>query len=304
MWRADSDTGLAGSRSRPAGTLAGRLGWRTRAFLAALLLAPAGLQPAALPAGEAVTGGVATVATDVARVQRAFAAEIRPHRELPPTLAGYYAGLLQGALASAGLGDDAGHWIVLVDRNPRVQLAMIFARMGQRAAWQWVGAAPASTGRPGEFDHFLTPLGVFRHTLDNMDFRAEGTFNENGIRGYGVRGMRVYDFGWVEAQRGWGKGGESEMRLQMHATDPARLESRLGRPASKGCIRIPAALNRLIDRFGLIDADYLAAVERGDELWVLRPDRTPVAEPGRYLVVVDSALAPRPAGSAVMAASR
>jgi hypothetical protein len=24
-----------------------------------------------------------------------------------------------------------------------------------------IGASPVATGRPGEFDHFITPLGVF-----------------------------------------------------------------------------------------------------------------------------------------------
>lgn len=269
-------------------------------ILAVWLAAPTMLEADSPPA-RAVAG---ISASDVARVQQAFLTEIKTRRNLPAAATAYYAGLLESALAGAGLEDDPGHWIVLVDRNPRSQLAMIYARTGPRSPWQWVGAAPASTGRPGEYDHFLTPTGVFDHSLTNVDFRAEGTLNENGIRGYGARGMRVFDFGWVEAERGWGKRGESEMRLQMHATDPARLESRLGRPASKGCIRIPAALNRLIDRYGLLDADYLAAASRGDELWVLRPDRTPVAVPGRYLVVVDSRLAPpatasRPVGSVV-----
>ena len=43
-----------------------------------------------------------------------------------------------------------------------------------------------------------------KHSLANMDFRAEGTFNDNGIRGYGRKGMRVFDFGWVVSERGWG----------------------------------------------------------------------------------------------------
>ena len=59
----------------------------------------------------------------------------------------------------------------------------------------YVGAAPVSTGKVGQFDHFETPTGVFAHTLRNPDFRAEGTKNANGILGYGAKGMRVYDFG-------------------------------------------------------------------------------------------------------------
>ena len=241
-----------------------------------------------LPLPDSGAAAVAAPATaDLARVQQAFSAQVRPQRKLSANTIQSYAGRLDQALADAGIADP-GQWIVLVDRSPHAQTALLFARASNDAPWQWIGAAPVSTGKPGQFDHFVTPLGVFDHNLDNMDFRAEGTLNENGIRGYGVRGMRVYDFGWVEAQRGWGKGGESEMRLQMHATDPDRLEQRLGQSASKGCIRIPAALNRLIDHFGLLDADYLAAVERGESLWVLKADRSPVANPGRYVVVIDS----------------
>jgi hypothetical protein len=231
---------------------------------------------------------LAAASNEFNAVRQAFVQQVPRHLNLPAATATRYAGLLASALQADGRDAEAGDWVVLVDRNPRIQAAMLFARAGDGASWQWVGAAPTSTGMPGRFDHFITPVGVFDHSLENMDFRAEGTYNENGIRGYGARGMRVYDFGWVDAERGWGKGGESQMRLQMHATDPDRLESRLGHPASKGCVRIPAAMNRLIDRFGLIDADYEAAVERGDSLWVLTQDRTPVARPGRYLVIVDS----------------
>jgi hypothetical protein len=159
--------------------------------------------------------------------------------------------------------------------------------------WNFIGAAPVSTGRRGGFEYFLTPVGVFAHTPANPDFRAEGTRNEFGVRGYGVKGMRVFDFGWVIGERTW-DGRTSPMRLQVHATDPDLLEPWLGEPRSKGCIRIPAGLNRLLDRYGLLDADYEEALARGARLWVLAPDRTPTPWSGRYLVVVDSQRAARP----------
>jgi hypothetical protein len=99
----------------------------------------------------------------------------------------------------------------------------------------------------------------------------------------------------VQAERGWGGGGLGTMRLQVHATDPTVLEPRLGRAESKGCIRIPATLNLFIDRHGLLDADYEAALAAGRRLWVLRSDRSPIAWPGRYLVVVDSGRSERAA---------
>ena len=114
-------------------------------------------------------------------------------------------------------------------------------------------------------------------SLDNPDFRAEGSFNKNHIRGYGLRGRRVFDFGWQSAERGWGKGGVSRMRLQMHATDPGVLEPRLGRVASEGCISIPATLNVFLDRYGVLDADYEEAIAAGKAQWVIRP--APPARP-------------------------
>jgi hypothetical protein len=163
--------------------------------------------------------------------------------------------------------------------------------------WCWLGATPASTGRVGAFEHFRTPLGVFLHGPHNPDYRALGTVNERGIRGYGARGLRVFDFGWVTAERGWGRGGTGTMRLQVHATDPVRLEPRLGRAASKGCIRITAALNRFLDCHGLLDAEYDAAQAAGRRQWILRLDRTTIPWPGRCLVVVDSQRRERPAWS-------
>ena len=87
------------------------------------------------------------------------------------------------------------------------------------------------------------------------------------------------------------------MRFQMHATDPSVLEARLGRVESEGCIRIPATLNVFLDRHGILDADYEAAAANGKPQWVLKPDRQPIPWPGRFLVIVDSQAAERPAWS-------
>lgn len=233
-----------------------------------------------------------TAATD-APLAAEFAVEVDKRLELPDEERAGYAKRLAAALSAAGRIDLEAQYVLLVDRSPRVQAIFVYW-LSPEGGWSLVGASPVSTGRPGEFDHFYTPLGVFSHTLDNMDFRAEGTQNKLGIRGYGARGMRVYDFGWVMGERGWNGGGPGEMRLQMHATDPTVLEPRLGRWHSKGCIRIPAALDRFIDRHGLIDADYERAVLAGRNLWVLLPDRTPTPWAGRYLVVVDSERSARP----------
>jgi len=223
----------------------------------------------------------------------AFAREVELRLEVPPPVQAEYAARLEAALAGAGIGDPAAQYFVLVDRSARVQAGFVYWRSPE-AQWRFIGASPVSTGRPGEYEHFLTPLGAFVHP-GNMDFRAEGTPNALGILGYGRKGMRVFDFGWVVEERAWGQGGSGLMRLQMHATDPRRLEPLLGeRRHSKGCIRIAASLNTFIDRHGLLDADYEAAARAGKAPWVLRPDREPTPWPGRWLVVVESERTARP----------
>ena len=222
-----------------------------------------------------------------------FAREVDHRLDVPLAAQRQYVLLLQQALTNANLPDPAAQAFLLVDRSAQVQAAFVVLRTSA-GGWYWVGATAVSTGKTGTFEHFLTPLGVFAHSLDNRDFRAKGTFNTNHIRGYGVRGMRVFDFGWQTAERGWGAGGTSKMRLQMHATDPAVLEPRLGRVASEGCIRIPATLNIFLDRHGILDADYEQAQTGGKVQWVLKRDRQTIAWPGRYMVIVDSDAIDRP----------
>lgn len=267
------------------------------------------LMAAASMAPAAAAGQVADPASP-ASVAAHFEREVTRRLDVPPPVRERYLALLQQALDAAGLRDLPPQHLLLVDRSPQVQMLAVLLWAPDPAgamAWHWIGATPVSTGSTGRFDHFRTPLGVFAHTLANPDFRAEGTFNDNGIRGYGVKGMRVFDFGWAQAERGWGQGGLGQMRLQMHATDPDQLEQRLGRVDSKGCIRIPATLNQWLDRHGTLDADYLqamASADPGKAAWVMRADREPLPWPGRWLVIVDSATATRPDWAVPAAAKR
>ena len=225
-----------------------------------------------------------------------YQAQVVQRLEPPPEEVVHYGALVKDMLQGA-VGDVATpQYVVLVDRNPLVQALFVFWLAAGEAP-VLIGASPVSTGRVGQFDHFETPLGVFDHTVANPDFRAEGTKNKLGFRGYGVKGMRVYDLGWQQARRGWGKGGDSAMRLQMHSTDPVLAESKLGTVQSKGCIRIPSSLNHFIDTTGLLDAGYENANAAGPPLWVLRADRQPVLQAGRYLIVVDTLRATKPAWS-------
>lgn len=142
-----------------------------------------------------------------------------------------------------------------------------------------------STGRTGSVHHYITPVGWIEQIPENGTYRAEGTKNENGIRGYGIKGMRVWDFGWQKAYTGWLKNPElRDIRMQMHATDPQYLEPRLGQPASKGCVRVSAETNQFLDKFAILDKN----IENSSQSWALKKDRTPVKEEGSFILVINS----------------
>lgn len=247
----------------------------------------------AMLAFQAVSAWGAGPAADTAALYRT---QVDLRLEVPPEEMSRYGKLAEAELIKAGITLSQPQHIAVVDRHPHVQALLLFWRSGS-GEWIGVGASPVSTGMPGSYDHFETPLGVFEHSMANPDFRAEGTFNENGIRGYGVKGMRVFDFGWQRVPKGWGDGEVIEMRLQIHASDPDVLERRLGSAQSKGCIRIPASLNRLLDLHGVLDASYEQAAREGEKLWVLDANRQPVGDAGRYLIVVESIRKDRPGWS-------
>lgn len=248
-----------------------------------------------------VTGafwGIGAASADMTPMEMTaiYERQVDKRLDLPDADALSYGQLALIMLAQANIQIDRSQYVVLVDRNPMVQAVMLLS-LAPGESPSLIGASPASTGRQGAFEYFETPTGVFGNSLANPDFRAEGTKNDFGIRGYGIKGMRVYDFGWQQATRGWGVGGTSTMRLLLHSTDPDILERRLGSVQSKGCIRISASLNRLIDQYGLLDADYEWGLAEGKKYGLLLPERTPVSTPGRYMIVVDTQRTQRPAWS-------
>lgn len=276
---------LPAPRLAPLGRRAGLLGLIGLVLLRTQPLAAADRTPAVAPEG-----------LDAAPAA-AFEQQVTARLTLPPEDVAACTQRLEAALAASNALVAIPQFVLLVDRSPFIQAALLF-RGSAPSGWVFVGAAPVSTGLPGRYEHFTTPLGVFDHNVTNPDYRAEGTLNKRGFRGYGRKGMRVYDFGWVSSPRGWGDGAMGELRLQMHSTDPDRAEKLLGSRQSEGCVRIPALLNDFIDRHALLDAAYLQAqAKRGRKLWVLRQDQTPTATPGRYMVVVDSMGSKRPAWS-------
>ncbi|WP_227323003.1 L,D-transpeptidase [Acidisoma silvae] len=190
---------------------------------------------------------------------------------------------------------ENGHFFV---RRPQLVLVVDRALKGQTLSvtlaqpdgdWVILGTRSVSTGKPGRKEHFKTPVGVLLNDGSELGYRAQGTYNENHIRGLGVKGMRVWDFGWQTSDDWRTPGATMQVRVEMHATDPAVLAARLGRADSEGCIRLPEAVNRFLDRHGIIDADIekLGETDNGYRA-LLSPYLTPTALAGVAVIVVDT----------------
>lgn len=249
--------------------------------------------PATTPTPSAVTPDASgltpeEIAAEVTRLRAALASEV-PQTADPAREADRLA-RAQRSFALSGPLLEAAELVVVVDRNPAAQeLSILLARPD--APWEVLGSGTVSTGQAGRRAYFITPTGVFLHTDAILDWRARGTPNARGIRGLGSRGMRIWDFGWVPAERGWlSDGSTAPIRFLIHATDPDYLEPRLGQTASQGCVRISSAMNIFLDRQGVLDRDHERQAAAGNPRFraVLHPERTPSPLAGRALVVVDS----------------
>ncbi len=187
----------------------------------------------------------------------------------------------------ANLSIDTMQAVLVVDRSPLVQrLWVTVAAPG--SPLEVLGSVHVSTGKPGRKEHFRTPVGVFVDNAGILGYRALGTYNEFHIRGIGLRGMRVWDFGW-QTTDDWRKPRDiMAVRMEMHATDPV-LEPRLGHWDSEGCIRIPSRFNSFLDHTGLIDAKEREAARDDRRFAALLPkDAEPSPLAGQTLVVVDT----------------
>ncbi|HTI02354.1 MAG TPA: L,D-transpeptidase [Acidisoma sp.] len=277
--------------------------------------APAAPTPGAAPIAPALvgTGGQAMLGSSLHAAGYAPPVQEAPGA-LPPGAVSTQAALIAGALATEvphalALSPERQQGLValarkmaaedhLVIRRPQLLLIVDRATHGQTLSltlaqpegpWEILGTRPVSTGKPGRREHFKTPLGVLLNDGSELGYRAQGTYNENHIRGLGVKGMRVWDFGWQRSEDWRTPGATMLVRVEMHATDPAVLAQRLGRADSEGCIRIPEALNRFLDRHGIIDADIerLAVADAGYRALLSRQlIPTPLA--GDAVIVVDT----------------
>lgn len=177
-------------------------------------------------------------------------------------------------------------FLVVINRHPKAQSMSIVLTDGKTI--EYIGSAKVSTGDLKRKEYFNTPIGLFENKREFGNYRAEGTKNENGIRGYGKKGMRVFDFGWQDSIASWGAHGPAKIRLQMHATDPDVLEARLGVPASKGCVRIQASVNAFIDQYGIMDKNYVASATDAPG-WVLSKTKKLEKYDGRYMIIMEQA---------------
>ncbi|MDP3004106.1 MAG: murein L,D-transpeptidase [Candidatus Azambacteria bacterium] len=177
-------------------------------------------------------------------------------------------------------------YFIYVDRNPEKQIILICFFDSVRKNITVIGADKISTGNQNRRGYFITPVGVFEHTIKNRGYRALGTKNEKGWRGLGAKGSRVWDFGWQKTPK---DNQEVEIRLLLHATDPVFGEKRLGKIDSKGCIRISGKLNKFLDHYGILDKDYEEQKHLKGISWLLRTNREPMIYGGKYLLIGDSA---------------
>jgi hypothetical protein len=230
----------------------------------------------------------AVVSTQATMIAGMLAAEVPHPLTLSPTRQDNLIALARTMATEDHFIIRRPQFVLIVDRAIHGQtLSLTLARPD--GPWQILGSRAVSTGKPGRKEHFKTPVGVLLNDGSELGYRAEGTYNQNHIRGLGVKGMRVWDFGWKRSDDWRTPGATMLVRVEMHATDPAVLAQRLGSADSEGCIRIPGALNQFLDRHGIIDADIerLAARDAGYRALLSRQlSPTPLA--GDAVIVVDS----------------
>jgi len=186
------------------------------------------------------------------------------------------------------LGEEAkrSQYFLYADRNPSRQVAFVGFYNAKDGKVAIIGLDKISSGNEKRRGFFITPTGVFKNSPDFVGYRALGTKNDDGWRGLGVKGSRVWDFGWQKTRK---NGEEIMIRFLLHATDPIFGEKRLGKIDSKGCIRISGKLNYFLDHYGLLDREYEIKKDDKKISWLLKVNREPVIFSGQYLLVGDSA---------------
>ncbi len=185
---------------------------------------------ATLPPPPALTDTQAAV--EAKRLRSALRSEVPQAVTISSRRRAVMIELARDAMGRSGRVIDRPQLLVVVDRNPSVQLLLLIMAVPD-APWQAIGGTRVSTGQRGRRFYYITPTGVFENTDAILGYRAQGTFNEHHIRGNRLKGMRVWDFGWHGAEKGWLQHETGQIRLEWHATDPHFLEARIG-PGLRG----------------------------------------------------------------------
>jgi len=224
------------------------------------------------------------------RLQRVFEERRGRLASLPEAYYDFVRKDVARLMAEAGISFSGSQYFAYADRNPSAQFILVGFYNAGTDSIEFLGADLVSTGNieRGD-DYFETPTGVFENLVANFSYRALGTPNQEGWRGLGAKDSRVWDFGNQRSLKQYKTGDTmSQMRLLMHATDPTQGEPRLGRPDSKGCVRISPGLNRFLDSYAILDRNYEDWIKTRHDSWLLKKGRTPVAYPGKYLIIGDS----------------
>jgi len=187
--------------------------------------------------------------------------------------------------------EKSQEFFVFVDRNPDKQLVMLGVFLSDSSilslGWDFVSTGDPKHGR----DYHYTPCGIFLNSPSNFSYRAQGTKNERGWRGYGSKGKRIWDFGWQWSTKPIrGRDEPREIRLLMHATDPDFGEPKLGSVQSKGCVRISGKLNVFLDDLGALDHFYVERIAEPKFKAIISKQYLPHGFEGRFLLVADSSI--------------
>ena len=235
-------------------------------------------------------GGYEKKWSNAKRLQRVFEERHERLASLPEAYYDFVRKDVTRLMSKAGVSFDGSQYFAYADRNPAAQFILVGFYNAQTDSIEFLGADLVSTGNIEKGnDYFETPTGVFENLVANFSYRALGTPNQEGWRGLGSKDSRVWDFGDQRGLKQYRTGNTmSQMRLLMHSTDPTQGEPRLGRPDSKGCVRISPGLNRFLDSHAILDRNYEDWNKTRHDTWLLKKGRTPVAYPGKYLIIGDS----------------
>jgi hypothetical protein len=140
-----------------------------------------------------------------------------------------------------------------------------------------------STGLIGRFNYYETPKGWFEQLPENAGWRSQGIPGEKyGLRGYGKKDLRIWDFGWQESSGYWNeKFQKRKIRLAMHSINKKVLEPLLGEKASRGCVRIHSNANEFIDNNSILDNNLF----KSNISWLLKR-KTKTSDSGSFILII------------------